>query len=86
MFQDGGSIILNASIGSSKGVEGLSVYGATKAAIRSFATFLDHGIEGPQDPSQRSQSWSDNHTVPVWLTGGTGRAVQEERRKQRATG
>jgi NAD(P)-dependent dehydrogenase (short-subunit alcohol dehydrogenase family) len=37
LFQDGGSIILNASIGSSKGVEGLSVYGATKAAIRSFA-------------------------------------------------
>jgi NAD(P)-dependent dehydrogenase (short-subunit alcohol dehydrogenase family) len=37
LFQDGGSIILNASIGSSKGVEGLSVYGATKAATRSFA-------------------------------------------------
>ena len=37
LFQDGGSIILNASIGGSKGVEGLSVYGATKAAVRSFA-------------------------------------------------
>ena len=37
LFQDGGSIILNASIGGSKGVEGLSVYNATKAAIRSFA-------------------------------------------------
>jgi NAD(P)-dependent dehydrogenase (short-subunit alcohol dehydrogenase family) len=37
LFQDGGSIILNASIGSSKGVEGLSVYAATKAAVRSFA-------------------------------------------------
>jgi len=23
--------------------------------------------------------------VPVWFAGGTGRAVQEERRKQRAT-
>lgn len=31
-FQDGGSIILTASIGGSKGYEGLSVYGATKAA------------------------------------------------------
>ncbi|MGA9154122.1 MAG: SDR family oxidoreductase [Candidatus Nitrosopolaris sp.] len=37
IFRDGGSIILNASIGASKGGEGLSVYHATKAAIRSFA-------------------------------------------------
>jgi NAD(P)-dependent dehydrogenase (short-subunit alcohol dehydrogenase family) len=39
LFQDGGggSIILNASIASSKGAESLSVYSATKAAIRSFA-------------------------------------------------
>src|SRR5919198_4846509 len=37
LFQDGASIILNSSIGGSKGVEGLSVYNATKAAIRSFA-------------------------------------------------
>jgi NAD(P)-dependent dehydrogenase (short-subunit alcohol dehydrogenase family) len=38
LFQDGGgSIILNASIASSKGAEALSVYSATKAAIRSFA-------------------------------------------------
>ncbi len=36
LFRDDGSIILNASIGGSKGVEGLSVYHATKAAIRSF--------------------------------------------------
>jgi NAD(P)-dependent dehydrogenase (short-subunit alcohol dehydrogenase family) len=37
LFQDGGSIILNASIAASKGVEGSGVYSATKAAIRSFA-------------------------------------------------
>ena len=41
LFQDGGggggSIILNASIASSKGTEALSVYSATKAAVRSFA-------------------------------------------------
>jgi NAD(P)-dependent dehydrogenase (short-subunit alcohol dehydrogenase family) len=38
LFQDGGSIILNASIGASKGVGvSVSVYSATKAAIRSFA-------------------------------------------------
>ena len=37
LFQNGGSIILTASIGGSKAFEGLSIYGATKAAIRSFA-------------------------------------------------
>ena len=37
LFQDGGSIILNASIAASKGFEASSVYSATKAAIRSFA-------------------------------------------------
>ena len=39
LFQDsdGGSIILNASIAASTGVEASSVYSATKAAIRSFA-------------------------------------------------
>lgn len=37
IFQDGGSIILNASIAASKGFEASSVYSATKAAVRSFA-------------------------------------------------
>jgi NAD(P)-dependent dehydrogenase (short-subunit alcohol dehydrogenase family) len=37
LFHDGGSIILNASIAASKGFGALSVYNATKAAIRSFA-------------------------------------------------
>ena len=38
LFKDeGGSIILNSSIAASKGVEGFSVYSASKAAIRSFA-------------------------------------------------
>ncbi len=37
LFQDGGSIILNASIAASKGMEAFSVYSATKAAVRSFA-------------------------------------------------
>jgi NAD(P)-dependent dehydrogenase (short-subunit alcohol dehydrogenase family) len=37
ILQDRSSIILNSSIGASKGAEELSVYHATKAAIRSFA-------------------------------------------------
>ena len=36
-FHDGGSIILNASIGGSKGIRATSVYSASKAAVRSFA-------------------------------------------------
>ena len=34
---DGGNIILNASVASNKGMNFLSVYSATKAAVRSFA-------------------------------------------------
>ena len=34
---DGGSVILNASIAASKGMEALTVYSASKAAVRSFA-------------------------------------------------
>jgi NAD(P)-dependent dehydrogenase (short-subunit alcohol dehydrogenase family) len=37
LFEEGGTIILNASINGSKAFEGSSVYSATKAAIRSFA-------------------------------------------------
>jgi NAD(P)-dependent dehydrogenase (short-subunit alcohol dehydrogenase family) len=37
LLKDGGSIILNASIATIKGFPGLSVYSATKAAVRSFA-------------------------------------------------
>lgn len=36
LFQDGGSIVLNASTAGSKASDGFSVYGATKAAVRSF--------------------------------------------------
>lgn len=37
LMREGGSIILNASIAASKGMEAFSVYSATKAAVRSFA-------------------------------------------------
>jgi NAD(P)-dependent dehydrogenase (short-subunit alcohol dehydrogenase family) len=37
LIPDGGSIILNASIVSQKGMPAFSVYSATKAAVRSFA-------------------------------------------------
>ena len=41
LLQDGGSIILNASIAASKGMEALSVYSATKAAVRFVRSHLD---------------------------------------------
>ncbi|CAF5208054.1 unnamed protein product, partial [Rotaria magnacalcarata] len=37
IFNDGGSIIITGSIASFKGYEGMSVYCASKAALRSFA-------------------------------------------------
>ena len=37
LFHDGGSIIMNGSIASVKGMPGISVYGASKAALRSLA-------------------------------------------------
>ena len=37
LLKNGSSIILNASIAASKGMEAFSVYSATKAAVRSFA-------------------------------------------------
>jgi NAD(P)-dependent dehydrogenase (short-subunit alcohol dehydrogenase family) len=49
LFRDGGSIVLNGSIASRKGLPGRSVYGASKAVLLSFArTWLlelkDRGI------------------------------------------
>ena len=37
LLNDGGSIILNASTAGSSGMEGMSVYGASKAAVRGLA-------------------------------------------------
>ena len=46
LFRDGGSIILNASIASIKGLEAFSVYSATKAAVRSFARSWTVDLKG----------------------------------------
>ena len=71
LFQDGGSIILMASIGGSKGVKGLSVYHATKARYTVVRTFLDRRSETAEDPCQRCQSWYDIHTYAQWSGYGT---------------
>jgi len=46
LFRDGGSIILNASIVSVKGMEAFSVYSASKAAVRSFARTWATDLKG----------------------------------------
>ena len=46
LLRDGSSIILNASVAASKGVENFSVYSATKAAVRSFARTLTMDLKG----------------------------------------
>lgn len=46
LMPDGGSIILNASIVASKGMESFSVYSATKAAVRSFARTWTTDLRG----------------------------------------
>jgi NAD(P)-dependent dehydrogenase (short-subunit alcohol dehydrogenase family) len=46
LFQDGGSIPLSTSITASKGAEAFSVYGAPKAAIRSFARCWTVDLKG----------------------------------------
>ncbi len=40
LIPDGGSVLLNASVVSKKGFPGMSVYSATKAAVRSFGRTL----------------------------------------------
>lgn len=46
LLNDGGSIILNASIATVKGFPGISVYSATKAAVRSFARTWANELRG----------------------------------------
>ena len=46
LMKGGGSIVLNASIVATKGFENMSVYSATKAAVRSFARTWTSDLKG----------------------------------------
>ncbi|RLU08150.1 oxidoreductase [Pseudomonas prosekii] len=46
LLKDGASIVLTASICSSNGMEGLSLYNASKAAVRSFARTWANELKG----------------------------------------
>ena len=58
LFQDGGSIILNASAGASKGFEGSSLQ-RIQGRHTVLRAHLDSRSKTTQDPRQRHQSWSD---------------------------
>ncbi|MDE2428389.1 MAG: SDR family oxidoreductase [Burkholderiales bacterium] len=45
LLKDGASIVLNASIVTNKGMPGLSLYNASKAAVRSFARTLANDLK-----------------------------------------
>ena len=62
LFHDGGSIILNASVGISKGVGTTSVYSAAKAAIRSFARTWTVDLKYRKIRVNAIQSWANRHT------------------------
>jgi NAD(P)-dependent dehydrogenase (short-subunit alcohol dehydrogenase family) len=78
-FQDGGSIILTSSVGGSKGTPALSVYNATKAAIRSFARSWTVDLKhrkirvnaispGPTDTPGLSHLFENGHAEQVKTT------------------
>jgi NAD(P)-dependent dehydrogenase (short-subunit alcohol dehydrogenase family) len=63
LMRDGGSIILVGSIAGYKGLNGYSTYSATKAAVRSYAPYLDSGVQGPWHPDQHLEPRADRHPV-----------------------
>ena len=56
LMPEGRSIILNASIVASTGSPALSVYSATKAAVRSFARTWTNNLKDRKDPCECHQS------------------------------
>jgi NAD(P)-dependent dehydrogenase (short-subunit alcohol dehydrogenase family) len=71
LFTDGGSIILNATVAASKGIEAFSAYGATKAAVRSFARCWTTGLRHRQI---RVNAISPGPIeTPIFDTGGVTR-------------
>jgi NAD(P)-dependent dehydrogenase (short-subunit alcohol dehydrogenase family) len=76
LLADGGSIILNASIVSIKGMPAFSVYSATKAAVRSFARSWTVDLK---DRKIRVNALSPG---PIDTPGVDGLAQNEEQSKQ----
>jgi NAD(P)-dependent dehydrogenase (short-subunit alcohol dehydrogenase family) len=79
LMNDGGSIILNASIATTKGFPAISVYSATKAAVRSFARTWTNEL---RDRRIRVNAISPGHIdTPIfesWQQGDGLRKMKED--------
>jgi NAD(P)-dependent dehydrogenase (short-subunit alcohol dehydrogenase family) len=79
LLKDGASIILNASIATIKGFPGISVYSATKAAVRSFArTWTNELRERHIRVNAISPGHIDTPIFESWQKGEALRQMKEE--------
>ena len=78
-LNDGASIILNASIASVKGFSDISVYGATKAAVRSFArTWTNELRERHIRVNAVSPGYIDTAIFDTWQQGEALTKMKDE--------
>jgi NAD(P)-dependent dehydrogenase (short-subunit alcohol dehydrogenase family) len=79
LLNDGASIILNASIATIKGFPGISVYSATKAAVRSFArTWTNELCERHIRVNAISPGHIDTPIFESWQKGEALTQMKEE--------
>lgn len=75
LLKDGASVILNASIATIKGFPGISVYSATKAAVRSFARTWTNEL---RDRHIRVNAISPGHIdTPIFDSWQQGEALEK---------
>ena len=80
-INDGGSVILTGSIADVKGFPAISVYSATKAAIRSFARTWTNELK---DRRIRVNTISPGHIdTPIFDTWQAGRSADKDERGPR---
>jgi NAD(P)-dependent dehydrogenase (short-subunit alcohol dehydrogenase family) len=79
LMKDGGSIVLNASIATIKGFSGMSVYSATKGAVRSFArTWTNDLRERRIRVNAISPGHIDTSIFDSWLEGEALAKMKED--------
>ena len=62
LVADGGSIIMTASTAGSTAMPAFSVYSGLQSGNTILCPLLDVGSEGPQNPRQRRQPWTDRNS------------------------